>query len=262
VHRLAGAGIRSRARCAPRGRDRSVGHGSDVTEGDGHDERTDMSRTARGGGYAVQAAGLARRFGGRTAVDRVDLLVPAGTAFGYLGPGAGKTTLIRMLPGLTAATSGSARVRGHPGPGRALGCAFAGGGDGRGAAVPDADLPDPDAALGAVEPPGGGRPRSGGFGSVRDSLSAPAPAGLSGCLSVTSSGIIPCISRAISDQDEADGLPAVRFFRRARSRVSGLSGGSLFPGLVLGAAFCCCTKSNAQAPVWAAYAESISGRRS
>ena len=88
----------------------------------------DMSRTARGGGYAVQTAGLARRFDGRTAVDRVDLLVPAGTAFGYLGPGgAGKTTLIRMLPGLTAATSGSARVRGHPGPGRALGCAFAGG---------------------------------------------------------------------------------------------------------------------------------------
>jgi hypothetical protein len=40
VHRLAGAGIRSRARCAPRGRDRSVGHGADVTEGDGHDERT------------------------------------------------------------------------------------------------------------------------------------------------------------------------------------------------------------------------------
>jgi ABC-2 type transport system ATP-binding protein len=77
----------------------------------------DMSRTARGGGYAVQAAGLARRFGGRTAVDRVDLLVPAGTAFGYLGPdGAGKTTLIRMLPGLTAATSGSVRLLGHPVP--------------------------------------------------------------------------------------------------------------------------------------------------
>jgi ABC-2 type transport system ATP-binding protein len=77
----------------------------------------DMSRTARGSGYAVQTAGLARRFGGRTAVDRVDLLVPAGTAFGYRGPdGAGKTTLIRMLPGLTAATSGSARLRGHPVP--------------------------------------------------------------------------------------------------------------------------------------------------
>jgi hypothetical protein len=30
----------------------------------------DMSRTARGGGYAVQTAGLARRFGARTVVDR------------------------------------------------------------------------------------------------------------------------------------------------------------------------------------------------
>ena len=77
----------------------------------------DMSRTARGSGYAVQTAGLAKRFGGRTAVDRVDLLVPAGTTFGYLGPdGAGKTTLIRMLPGLTAATSGSVRLLGHPVP--------------------------------------------------------------------------------------------------------------------------------------------------
>jgi hypothetical protein len=260
---LAGAGIRSRARCAPRGRDRSVGHGSDVTEGDGRDERTDMSRTARGGGYAVQAAGLARWFGGRTAVDRVDLPVPAGTAFGYLG--ARRRREDHADPDAAGAEGWDVRVgaaAGAPGPGRALGCAFAGGGDGRGAAVPDADLPDPDAALGAVEPPGGGRPRSCGFGSVRDSLSAPAPAGHAGCLSVTSSGIIPCISRAISARDEADGLPAVRFSRRGKSRVSGLSGGSLYPGLVLGAAFCCCTKSNAQAPVWAAYAESISGRRS
>lgn len=73
-------------------------------------KETDLSLTAQAGGYAVQIAGLTKRFGGRTAVDRVDLLVPAGTAFGYLGPnGAGKTTLIRML-GLTAATSGSMRV--------------------------------------------------------------------------------------------------------------------------------------------------------
>jgi ABC-2 type transport system ATP-binding protein len=80
-------------------------------------KQTDMSRTARAGGYAVQTAGLTKRFGGRTAVDRVDLLVPAGTAFGYLGPhGAGKTTLIRMLLGLTAATSGSMRLLGHPVP--------------------------------------------------------------------------------------------------------------------------------------------------
>jgi len=43
-------------------------------------KQTDMSRTARADGDAVQTAGLTKRFGGRTAVDRVDLLVPAGTA--------------------------------------------------------------------------------------------------------------------------------------------------------------------------------------
>jgi ABC-2 type transport system ATP-binding protein len=80
-------------------------------------KQTDMNRTARVGGCAVQTAALTKRFGGRTAADRVDLLVPAGTAFGYLGPnGAGKTTLIRMLLGLTAATSGSMRLLGHPVP--------------------------------------------------------------------------------------------------------------------------------------------------
>jgi ABC-2 type transport system ATP-binding protein len=66
------------------------------------------------GGYAVETSGLTKRFGDRTAVDRVDLAVPAGTAFGYLGPnGAGKTTLIRLLLGLTRPDAGSIRLLGH-----------------------------------------------------------------------------------------------------------------------------------------------------
>jgi ABC-2 type transport system ATP-binding protein len=70
-------------------------------------------------GYAVQTCGLTKTFGGRTVVDRVDLLVLAGTAFGYLGPnGAGKTTLIRMLLGLTRPTAGSMRLLGYPVPGQ------------------------------------------------------------------------------------------------------------------------------------------------
>ena len=69
------------------------------------------------GGYAVETSGLTKRFGRRTVVDQVDLLVPAGTAFGYLGPnGAGKTTLIRMLLGLTGPTAGSMRLLGYPVP--------------------------------------------------------------------------------------------------------------------------------------------------
>ena len=78
--------------------------------------------------------------------------------------------------------------------------------------------------------------------------------------------IIPCISRAISAQDEADGLPAVRFqaWQIQRNR---LFGGSLFPGFVLGAARSSCRtlllhKVKCSNSGLEAYAESISGRRS
>jgi ABC-2 type transport system ATP-binding protein len=77
----------------------------------------DMEPGTLPGGYAVETSGLTKRFGDRTAVDRIDLRVPAGVAFGYLGPnGAGKTTLIRMLLGLTRPTAGSMRLLGHPVP--------------------------------------------------------------------------------------------------------------------------------------------------
>ena len=67
--------------------------------------------------HAIETAGLTKRFGGRVAVDDVDLRVPRGSAFGYLGPnGAGKTTLIRMLLGLTDATSGTMSLLGRPVP--------------------------------------------------------------------------------------------------------------------------------------------------
>ena len=67
--------------------------------------------------HAIEAAGLTKRFGGRLAVDDVELRVPRGSAFGYLGPnGAGKTTLIRLLLGLTDATAGSMSLLGRPVP--------------------------------------------------------------------------------------------------------------------------------------------------
>jgi ABC-2 type transport system ATP-binding protein len=66
---------------------------------------------------AIETSALTKRFGERTAVDGVDLLVPRGCAFGFLGPnGAGKTTMIRMLLGLTDASAGQMRVLGHPVP--------------------------------------------------------------------------------------------------------------------------------------------------
>src|SRR5215472_9036127 len=67
--------------------------------------------------WAVEVHGLTKRFGARTAVNNVDLLVPAGAVFGYLGPnGAGKTTLIRVLLGLTRADSGTMSLLGVPVP--------------------------------------------------------------------------------------------------------------------------------------------------
>ena len=68
-------------------------------------------------GPAVQTVGLTKRFGDRTAVEDVSLVVPRGAAYGFLGHnGAGKTTLIRMLLGLTGASAGSATVLGLPVP--------------------------------------------------------------------------------------------------------------------------------------------------
>jgi ABC-2 type transport system permease protein len=64
-------------------------------------------------GPAIRARGLTRRFGALTAVDRIDLDVPAGRIYGFLGPnGSGKSTTIRMLCGLLVPSGGEARVLG------------------------------------------------------------------------------------------------------------------------------------------------------
>ena len=69
------------------------------------------------GTLALETRGLTKRFGGRAAVDGVDLRVPTATAFGFLGPnGAGKTTLIRTVLGLTRPSSGSWRILDLPMP--------------------------------------------------------------------------------------------------------------------------------------------------
>jgi ABC-2 type transport system ATP-binding protein len=62
----------------------------------------------------IETRGLTKRFGSRTAVSDLNLTVPAGCAFGFLGHnGAGKTTAIRMLVSLTQPSAGTIRIAGH-----------------------------------------------------------------------------------------------------------------------------------------------------
>ncbi len=65
----------------------------------------------------IETSQLSKRFGERLAVFDLNLSVPRGSAFGFLGHnGAGKTTLIRMLLGLTQPDAGTMRVSGRPLP--------------------------------------------------------------------------------------------------------------------------------------------------
>ncbi len=67
---------------------------------------------------AISTSGLSKRFrGGQLAVDHIDLAVPRGSVYGFLGPnGSGKTTTIRMLLGLAFPTEGSAALLDVPMP--------------------------------------------------------------------------------------------------------------------------------------------------
>jgi ABC-2 type transport system ATP-binding protein len=62
---------------------------------------------------AIDAQGLVKRFGGKPALDGVDLRVPRGAIYGLLGPnGAGKTTTVRILTTLLRADAGRATIDG------------------------------------------------------------------------------------------------------------------------------------------------------
>jgi ABC-2 type transport system ATP-binding protein len=62
---------------------------------------------------ALSIRGLAKRFGGKIAVDGISLDVPAGSFYGIVGPnGAGKTTTLSMATGLLRPDFGTAQVHG------------------------------------------------------------------------------------------------------------------------------------------------------
>jgi ABC-type multidrug transport system ATPase subunit len=67
---------------------------------------------------AIATRGLTKMFRRQAAVDGIDLSVPRGAVYGFLGPnGSGKTTTIRVLLGLARATAGHVELLGRPMPG-------------------------------------------------------------------------------------------------------------------------------------------------
>ena len=62
---------------------------------------------------AIDVKHLTKKFGSRIVVNNIDLQVPKGKIYGFLGPnGSGKTTTIRMLCGLLTPTSGEGKCLG------------------------------------------------------------------------------------------------------------------------------------------------------
>ena len=72
----------------------------------------DRSVTAAGE-PAIQVSGLVKRYGDRTILDGVDLVVRPGEVVALLGPnGAGKTTMVEIIEGYRPADAGTVRVLG------------------------------------------------------------------------------------------------------------------------------------------------------
>src|SRR5271165_3728543 len=66
------------------------------------------------GALAIDVHGLTKKFGTKIAVDAIDIAVPEGEVWGFLGPnGSGKTTTIRMLCGLLHVDAGSGTCLGY-----------------------------------------------------------------------------------------------------------------------------------------------------
>jgi len=65
--------------------------------------------------FVIETRGLTKRYGSAEALAGLDLRVPAGSIYGFLGRnGAGKTTTVKTLMGMVRPSAGEGRVLGHP----------------------------------------------------------------------------------------------------------------------------------------------------
>jgi spermidine/putrescine transport system ATP-binding protein len=74
-----------------------------------------MGTTSASGtsGADLELVGISKRFPGFTAIEQLDLTIPAGSFFALLGPsGCGKTTTLRLVAGLEDPTTGQVRIGG------------------------------------------------------------------------------------------------------------------------------------------------------
>jgi len=63
---------------------------------------------------AIEFNGISKKYGISLAIDRLNLLIPAGEMFGFLGPnGAGKTTAMKLAAGLVRPSGGQVKICGY-----------------------------------------------------------------------------------------------------------------------------------------------------
>jgi ABC-type multidrug transport system ATPase subunit len=98
---------------SPAARQDEISVGGDAGRAEPAESLTRSAPSVDGAALAIATVGLAKRFRSQLAVAGIDLAVPRGSVYGFLGPnGSGKTTTIRMLLGLIQPDGGSHQLLG------------------------------------------------------------------------------------------------------------------------------------------------------